>query len=68
MTIYMMMIVLVVALPAVVVLYMIFGEATVHRGAVILNEFIVTFADVSWRVILGNAMAGWLMIRLWMLD
>lgn len=59
----MMIVILVVTLFAIVVPYITSGRVMAHRGVVILNKFIATFADVSWRTILGSAMAGWLMIR-----
>lgn len=60
----MMMAILIVVLLVVVAPYIAFWKVMVRRDVVILNEFIATFADVSWHTILEIAMAGWLMIRL----
>lgn len=54
----MMIIILAVTLLAIVVLYITSGRVMVRRGVVILNEFIATFVDVSWRVILESARVG----------
>lgn len=58
MTICMMIVILAVTSLVIVVPYITSGRVMAYRGVVILNEFIATFADVSWRVILGIVMAG----------